>query len=170
MSSSTSFLLAGLLFAVALAMLAGMLAGQRLGRYAAQKIMTNNETDFFKRLTSANPNGYVFPQVALAALIAPTVRSPKARLIAFRRISQKRVDYAIYTNRLELICVVELDGRTHEASRDAIRDAFLASAGITTVRWESTIKPGVEAIRDQFEQLRPADAFFSYRAADGKTW
>jgi very-short-patch-repair endonuclease len=97
------------------------------------------------------------------------VRSPKARLFAFRRISQKRVDYAIYTNKLELICIVELDDRTHDALRDAERDAFTASAGIATLRWQSTLKPGVEAIRAQFEKLRPADAFFSYRA-DGRGW
>lgn len=169
MSSATSFMLAGLLFAVALAMIARLLAGQSLFRYAPQKIMTGNEAEFFKRLVRANPNGYVFPQVAMSALIAPTVRNAKARLVAFRCISQKRVDYAIYTDRLELICIVELDDRTHNACRDAERDAYLASAGISTVRWQSRVKPSEEEIRAQFEQLRPADAFFSYRA-NGRGW
>ena len=80
--------------------------------------------------------------------------NPNARLAAFRRISQKRVDYAIYTEKLELICVVELDDRTHGASKDAERDRYLASAGIKTVRWQSTLKPNEAEIREKFEQFR----------------
>ena len=169
MSSNTAFMLAGLLFALAVAMTAGLLARQRLSRYAPQAVMTGNEADFFFRLVRANPNGYVFPQVAMSALIAPVARGSKSRLLAFRRISQKRVDYALYTNKLELICVVELDDRTHDPSRDAVRDSYLESAGIVTLRWLSTLKPSEVEIRARLEQVRPADAFFSYRA-DGRGW
>ncbi|MEX3967803.1 DUF2726 domain-containing protein [Paraburkholderia sp. EG286B] len=40
-------------------------------------------------------------------------RQGKASLADFRLISQKRVDFAVYTAGLELLAVVELDDRTH---------------------------------------------------------
>ena len=162
MSSNDAFLWAGALIVIALAYTAGTFLRAHLYRYTAQNIMTGNEVEFFKRLLRANPQGYVFPQVAMSALIAPTVRNANARLTAFRRISQKRVDYAIYTDKLELICVVELDDRTHNARKDAERDEILMSAGISTLRWQSTYKPSEPDIRRAFESLRPSDAFFSY--------
>jgi len=124
-----------------------------VAHYLSRNIMTMNEADFFHRLISANSAGYVFPQVSMSALIEPKTKEQKARFSAFRRISQKRVDYAIYTEKLELLCVVELDDRTHNASRDAERDAMLASAGIKTIRWQSKKKPDIAEIRAQFEQL-----------------
>lgn len=162
MSSTDAFIWAGVLIVMALAFTVGTLLRARLNQYIAQDIMTGNEAEFFNRLVRANPQGYVFPQVAMSALIAPTVRNASARLTAFRRISQKRVDYAIYTDKLELICIVELDDRTHDARRDAERDELMLSAGIPTLRWESKFKPSEFEIRKAFETLRPSNAFFSY--------
>lgn len=162
MSSQTAFLWAAMLGAIAVAIVIGQLVQGYVFSYMPQHIMTANEVDFFDRLLRANPNGFVFPQVAMSALIVPRARHVKAHLSAFRRIAQKRVDFAVYTNRLEMICVVELDDSTHNARRDAERDAYLASAGIVTVRWSSSNKPSQLEIRACFEKLRPPDAFFSY--------
>jgi very-short-patch-repair endonuclease len=48
---------------------------------------------------------------------------------------------------LQLVAIVELDDRTHNRVADAERDAFVASAGIRTLRFESRNKPTVEQIR-----------------------
>jgi len=119
--------------------------------YQAKRIMSSNEMEFFQRLLRANPDGYVFPQVAFSALLEPSSRN---RWAAFKYISQKRVDYAIYNSKLELLCIVELDDRTHNPKKDAQRDAAFASAGIITLRWQSTNKPDEHEIRTQFEQLK----------------
>jgi len=119
--------------------------------YRAKRIMSSNEMEFFQRLLRANPDGYVFPQVAFSALLEPSSRNKWA---AFKYIAQKRVDYAIYNNKLELLCIVELDDRTHNPKKDAQRDAAFASAGIVTLRWQSTNKPDEHEIRTQFEQLK----------------
>ena len=153
-----------LLIAVGLSLLAALAATVATGRlniirdllrrlatlgqpqYRARSLLTGNEIEFFRRLRRALPQEYIFPQVALSALIEPRSRSEK-HLRDFRRISQKRVDYAIYTSDLQLVAIVELDDRTHNRTADAQRDAFVASAGIRTLRFESRNKPTVEQIR-----------------------
>ena len=62
-------------------------------RYKAQNILTANELEFFGRLQRAAPDLYFFPQVAMSALVTPIAEDSKLRAAAFRRISQKRVDY-----------------------------------------------------------------------------
>lgn len=121
--------------------------GQRQFRFKAQPVMTANEVEFYGRLSRALPECFVFPQVAMSALVAPRSLNKNARLAAFRSIAQKRVDYALLAKDFSLVCVVELDDRTHDKRRDARRDAYLASAGIKTVRWESRGKPGEALIR-----------------------
>lgn len=153
-----------LLIAVALSLLAAVAAAVATGRldiirdllrrlatlgqpqYRARSLLTGNEIEFFRRLRRALPQEYIFPQVALSALIEPRSRNEK-HLRDFRKISQKRVDYAIYTSDLQLVAIVELDDRTHNRMADAERDAFVASAGIRTLRFESRNKPTVEQIR-----------------------
>lgn len=141
---------------------AGALVAVRLRRggaahaYKPVAIMTANELDFFQRLRRAVPDCYVFPQVAMSALIQPATRHHKDRLQAFRRISQKRVDWAVYTPQMDLLCIVELDDRSHDAGRDAERDATLQTAGIRTIRWPSKRKPSDIEIRTQIDVIRDA--------------
>lgn len=127
--------------------------GSLQGRYAARAVMTPNEAEFFRRLSVANGRGFVFAQVAMSALIEP-VKSGRSGLDAFRRIPKKRVDYTLHDADLSLICVVELDDRTHDRKRDAERDAILANAGIATLRWESSRRPSVPEIRGRVAALR----------------
>jgi len=158
---NTTFIALGALVLVAILAVVFIALGGKgnrkpAGSYALRSILSANEADFFHRLIRANGNGYVFPQVAMSALLEPETKDRKARAAAFNRIARKRVDYAIYTDKLELLCVVELDDRTHKASRDAERDIMLANAGIQTIRWQSKNKPDVAEIRAQFEQLQAA--------------
>lgn len=128
-------------------------ARQGKHQYKAQSVMTGNELEFFMRLVRSIPDGYVFPQIAMSALIAPISTNPKKRLAAFRAISQKRIDYAIYTKDMKLLCIVELDDKLHNAKNDLIRDGILESAGLITVRWNSKRKPSESEIKAKFIQL-----------------
>lgn len=120
--------------------------GKRQYKYGARSIMTRTELDFFHRLSTAVPYVHVFPQVAMSALIEPEEDKKQWRG-AFAAISQKRVDYAVFSRSMELVCVVELDDRTHDAVADAERDRMLSTAGIVTVRWDCRREPSEEEIR-----------------------
>jgi hypothetical protein len=114
--------------------------------YSPCDILTPNEAEFFGRLRAAFPDHYVFPQVAMSAIIAPKGYA-RSRQAAFNQIARKRVDFVICTDRLQLVVLVELDDRTHDARRDAKRDAMTRSAGIRTIRFSSSRRPSVAEIR-----------------------
>lgn len=128
-------------------LLIALLLRDRGPKYQPVPIMTPNELEFFWRISKAVPDAFVFPQVAMSALMAPSESSGKKRMAAFRTISQKRVDWVIYTQEMVLVCIVELDDQTHNPENDALRDALLDSAGIPTVRWDSRKKPLIGEIR-----------------------
>ena len=115
--------------------------------YAPKSLMTANEREFFGRLVRAHDSGYVFAQVAMSGLLEPRSGTGRARLNAYRKISQKRIDYTLHASDLSLLCVVELDDRTHHPASDRERDAMLRSAGIKTLRFNSSGKPSVAQLR-----------------------
>jgi hypothetical protein len=127
----------------------GGAAGKKdsVGVYKAAKLMTDNEREFFARLVVALPTHYVFPQVAMGALIVPASTN-KATAHADRlRVAQQRVDFVICDRACNVTVVVELDDRTHHAAKDQRRDARLNQGAIRTVRFQSKDKPDAQAIR-----------------------
>ena len=119
-----------------------------VGTYKAGKLMTNNEREFFARLVVALPEHYVFPQVAMGALIVPASTN-KATAHADRlRVAQQRVDFVICDRSCNVTVVIELDDRTHQAAKDQRRDERLLQGAIRTVRFQSMNKPDAQAIRE----------------------
>lgn len=122
-----------------------------LGRhkYQAKPILTPNEVEFFQRIRRAAPDLYIFPQVSMAAFMEPAARNKEGRrwLDDFRRISQKRIDYGIFSQKLELLAIIELDDKTHDKAQDAQRDGYTRSAGIKTLRFESRARPTILQLR-----------------------
>lgn len=136
--------LAILIILVAAAIIAYVLISSRPKppAYRRRAVMTPNELDFYERLTRALPGLHVCPQVAMHALIEPTSTHSQTRLRDFRRVSQKVVDFAVFDAQWAIVLVIELDDRTHVASRDAVRDGYMSEAGIRTLRYRSRAKPG----------------------------
>lgn len=120
---------------------------ERAGAYRARKLMTENELEFFGRLVSALPDHYVFPQVAMSALLEAASNDRKKSHSDRLRIAQQRADYIVCTRSCDLVAVIELDDRTHSTTKDQLRDSRLAQAGIRTVRFQSRSKPTANAIR-----------------------
>lgn len=125
---------------------AGKKAG-RAGTYKRRKLMTDNELEFFGTLIRALPEHYVFPQAAMSALLESSSSDKKVAHSDRLRIAQQRVDYLVCDSKCEVVAVIELDDKTHTKSKDDMRDARLAQAGIKVVRFQSRSKPSIETIR-----------------------
>lgn len=69
------------------------------------------------------------------------------------RIAQQRVDYVVCDPAGQVIAVIELDDRTHNRRKDAIRDNRLAQAGISTIRYESKQRPSFGKIRSNVQAV-----------------
>lgn len=119
----------------------------RAGTYRRRKLMTDNESEFFGRLVVALPDHYIFPQVAMSALLEAASNDKKKALSDRLRIAQQRVDYLVCTKSCEVVAVVELDDKTHSRTKDELRDSRLEQAGIRTIRFQARSKPKVDAIR-----------------------
>jgi hypothetical protein len=131
---------------VVAAMLFLVLWARRPLRFQRAAILTRNEMEFYGRIRTALPHLNVFPQLSMAAVIRPK-ESGKRYGRAFAKICAKRIDFTICDESLNVICVIELDDRTHDKAKDAERDAMVSSAGIRTIRYESRAKPDPAKIR-----------------------
>jgi hypothetical protein len=140
-----------------LALLKNSKGTSRTGTYRQRKLMTDNEAEFFGRLVVALPDHYIFPQVAMSALLDTTSSDKKTAHSDRLRIAQQRVDYVVCTKSCEVVAVVELDDKTHSRAKDQLRDARLEQGHIRTVRFQSRSKSGVEAIRTMILGSAPAE-------------
>lgn len=121
--------------------------GDKTGAYKARHLMTDNEAEFFGRLVTALPDHYIFPQVAMSALIDAASSDKKKAHSDRLRIAQQRVDYVVSDKNFKVVVVVELDDKTHSGVKDQVRDGRLMQVDIRTVRFQSKSKPGIDAIR-----------------------
>jgi hypothetical protein len=116
--------------------------------YVRRPVLTDSELRFFFRLVEAVPIGdYVCPQLGMAAALEARGGTAKSALQAFRKISQKRIDFCICDRRFMPKLVVELDDHTHDSARDAARDAVLNCAGIRTLRFDVRRMPSTPQLR-----------------------
>ncbi len=117
--------------------------------------VTGNEREFFDRLCSALPEFYVFPQVAMSALLDVSVsRGHKDYWAERDRFSRKVCDFVVCRrNDMLPLLVVELDDKTHDFKKDAGRDDLLAQAGLRTLRFWSRNKPNRDEIRKRVAEV-----------------
>jgi hypothetical protein len=140
-------ILAALVVVIGSVLAKGKKTTKRAGAYRRRQLMTDNEQEFFGRLVAALPDHYVFPQVAMSALIEAASTDKKTAHSDRLKVAQQRADYVVCTRNCEVVAVIELDDRTHSAAKDALRDGRLEQAGIRTVRFQSRNKPAVAALR-----------------------
>lgn len=103
--------------------------------FRSRQILTNNEKRLFRKLLQEFPGYRFFPQVGMGSILQPAYpRSDKRYMPAFRRISQKRVDFVVCSDNFEIVCLLELDDSSHNNSNDIARDVVVALGGYKTVR------------------------------------
>lgn len=117
--------------------------------YRTKDLMTPNEQDMFARLVRALPGHYVFPQVAMGAIVTSAPRLGEAVARGVRsRFDRKIVDFLVVDSRtFDVVAIVELDDRTHDTKKDQARDRITGAAGYRTVRFQARRKPDATEIR-----------------------
>lgn len=156
--TSTEF---AVLAAITTLLVLWLLFGRRkpwLAHVRRKPLLTDNELEFFNRLTRALPRYYIFPQVSLGAVLdADPNLTPKQRWIIRSHFDRKIADFIICEPRtLKVLAIVELDDRTHDPRRDRERDAITQAAGIRTLRYSSREKPSVAEIAQGFKRAYAA--------------
>lgn len=90
-------------------------------------LMTNSEVEVFqyqKRLVAGR--AHICPMVRISDLISVhKVTDAKARLLAFRSISQKHVDFVVIANNGRILFAIELDDQTHQQASRIKRDELV---------------------------------------------
>ena len=56
---------------------------------------------------------------------------------------------------LDVLLIIELDDRIHQASQDRKRDAIMSTAGYQTQRFNSKNKPSMAELAEHFAKLLP---------------
>lgn len=116
--------------------------------YQACTILTDNEIHFAGLLRQAVPEYQVLPQVSFGAFLrVKSGLGPSGSTTAFNKISSKRADFVVCDHRYRVLCIVELDDRTHDPDKDAKRDSYTAAAGLQTLRFQSRAKPSPDTLR-----------------------
>ena len=125
-----------------------------LAHIRRKPLLTVNETEFFHRLQRALPAYQVFPQVSFAALLTDDGQlSEKARWSIRGKFDRKIADFVICERRsLQVLALIELDDRTHDASADRQRDAITKAARYQTFRFQSKQKPTEAEIAALFQR------------------
>lgn len=149
------WVLAGLLLFLLGFLFLGRPRRERPWRVRSRPLMTENELEFCHRLEDALPEYRVLVQVSMGAILEPDMDdepvSEPGRFLSIRgRFAQKVIDFVIVDDEYQIVALVELDDRTHDADRDAERDRMTGMAGYLTFRYDSRDKPAPEEIRDDF--------------------
>lgn len=103
--------------------------------------MTRIELAYFLKIKKIIPsNYYIFPQVHLSAILEHKLSGQNWKG-AFAKINGKSVDFAIYDDKLNLICAIEIDDYTHSREDRKERDKFvntvLSDCDIVLYRFKS---------------------------------
>jgi very-short-patch-repair endonuclease len=113
-----------------------------LARIKRKPLLTSNEAEFFRRLQRA--------------LLADDGKlTAKARWSVRARFDRKIADYVICDRQtLQVVAIVELDDRMHDAHADRQRDAITKAAGYQTIRFQSRQKPTEAKIAALFQHAQ----------------
>ncbi|QNE07191.1 DUF2726 domain-containing protein (plasmid) [Croceicoccus marinus] len=148
---------------VALAVvLAAAKGGKGAGAFQVEprRLMTERERHVIGMIEAAVPACRVHAQVSMGALMNAKRGLDRKRRTAIRnRFDRKIVDYVIeHRETGDVVALVELDDRTHNASKDEARDRLTADAGYTTIRLPAGKGVTHELVRERLAFIfAPAD-------------
>lgn len=140
MDQASVFPILGAIGAIVVIALTGQMlrSGSGIGGLAvrSRELMTRRERIVCNFIERAVPAARVHAQVSIGAILQPAKGLNRSKATSVRNLfSSKRIDFLLEDRGSgEIIAIVELDDRTHNARADAQRDRMTARAGYRTVR------------------------------------
>lgn len=123
-------------------------------------LLTNAEHSFYKTLVKAKPiNSVIFSKVRVADLLKPhSYKNRSEWQVAFNKISAKHFDFVICNaETLDVICVIELDDKSHSTAKVKDRDLFLndacSGAELKLIRFKAQKNYQVDSIRNSIMEV-----------------
>ena len=95
----------------------------------------------------------ILAQVSFSQFLEAKGGTRKEDFSRFAEVRQKVADFLVCSKGLDIIACVELDDRSHNKEKDKARDAFLAEAGIHTIRWNVKNQPSKLEIQKAIGEL-----------------
>lgn len=101
-----------------------------------KRLMTEREREAILALEALFPECRIHSQVAMAAILTTKKGLEKTERSGLRnRFDRKIIDFVIeHRVNGEILAIVELDDKSHNAAKDAERDKITAAAGYRTIR------------------------------------
>lgn len=104
--------------------------------YKKEKLLSENEKQWYRAIKEAAPNTHIFGQVAMNRLLTGT------ELAARNKIAPRSIDFVLLKENLDVLMAIEIDDRSHNAPKrkngDATKTHALKSAGIPLLRIPAT--------------------------------
>lgn len=121
----------------------------------AKRFLTDRELAMLVAIERILPAQRVHAQVAMGALLQVPRRIGRKVSHADRNsFSQKIVDFVVQDRTSgAIVALIEVDDYSHNAVRDAKRDAMTARAGYTTIRIPGRTKPTLSNVRQALAPL-----------------
>src|SRR5271165_6357465 len=119
-----------------------------LPRYEERPLFDKGDAIMFGRLCRALPDCYIFPHLALSAILEPVEGNRANHPERYDLIANLTVDFAVYNRDLGLICVVNMEHAMLDlgSQRNPLIERCLRRAEINVVRYNTASKPSVEQI------------------------
>lgn len=114
--------------------------------YEKKRFFASEEKAFYTRLRRALPSCYIFPNIELSALITPASTAPKQKLAELNLLVGRKVNYAVFDAKLNLLVVIDLTSQDSAGGEAASNEHYLKSAGIKRICWSEEIRPSTEEI------------------------
>jgi hypothetical protein len=114
--------------------------------YAKKSFFGSELQAFHLRLRQALPACCIFPDVALSSLMAPTANDPRRRRQQQEHLEGRSVAFAIFSEKMELHCVVELTHMGMDEDERALTLEYLQAAEIKHFSWSHDRLPSSEQI------------------------
>jgi hypothetical protein len=108
------------------------------------EVMTPEEVELFNLLRRALPDHHIFPKISTRAII--DLKKGTGNKEWSDRLDRHVCDFAVYTRRLRLECIVQLNKNAYRTGDDPMRDVLSESTRVRVWRFDPWNMPTEEQI------------------------